>query len=82
VAVPGEARHLAEVGEELLHLAHHPVEIPALPHERIVAMGRLKLLARAAGACAAFCLYVWFAAVRNREEVLRRKARRRSQGPR
>jgi hypothetical protein len=66
---------VAQVGEELLHLAGQPVDVAALVHARIVAMGTLpKALALVTG----FLAYLWVAAVRYAPGVRARKAARRS----
>jgi hypothetical protein len=66
---------LAEVGEELLHLAHELVGILGGTHAIMVAVGRLLKLA---GAAVALLLYVWAAGVRAAPGIRARKAARRS----
>ena len=64
-----------EVGEQLLHLARQAVDVPPLPHARIVAMARRRA---AAGAGVGFLAYLWVAAVRAAPGIRARKAARRS----
>jgi hypothetical protein len=75
-ATPGgdQARYLAEVGEELFHLALEAVSVLARVHGTIVPMARLL---KVAAAGLAFALYVWVAAVKNRDLVNERKRSRR-----
>ena len=69
-----EPRHLAEVGEELLHFGLHTVDVPA-GHETIVPMGRIL---KASGLALGFVAYLWVAGVRNADRVKSRKAARRA----
>jgi len=68
-----EPRHLAEIGEELLHLRLQAVRVLARAHETIVPMERILKVAVPA---AAVVLYVWFAAVKNAHSVQERKRAR------
>jgi hypothetical protein len=72
---PAPEARLAEVGEELLHLAHELVGILGGTHAIMVAVGRLLKLA---GAAIALLLYVWAAGVRAAPGIRARKAARRS----
>jgi hypothetical protein len=66
---------LAEVDEQLLHLALQAVDVPFRGHATILAVGRI-LKVGAAGL--ALLLYVWVAAVRRAPVVRARKAARRA----
>jgi hypothetical protein len=68
-----EPRHLAEIGEELLHLRLQTVSVLARAHETIVPMSSIL---KASGAAVAFVLYVWFAAVKSADLVKERKRSR------
>jgi hypothetical protein len=71
----GRDAMMAEVGEELLHLGLEPVEVSAVSHATIVAVGRIL---KAAGAAVGLLLYVWVAAVRLAPGIRARKAARRA----
>ena len=64
---------MAEVGEELLHLQLEAIELLARAHETIVPVGRIL---KVAGAAFGLLLYLWFAGVRNVDEVKERKRSR------
>ena len=66
---------VAEVCEQLLHLALDAVDVTALGHATIVAVARILKLA---GAAVGVLLYVWVAAVRLAPTVRARKAARRA----
>jgi hypothetical protein len=66
----GETRHLAEVGEKLLHLLLQPIHVFPIGHGTIVAVRRAFKIAVAG---LAFLLYLWFAGVRYAAEARRRK---------
>ena len=79
-----EARHLPEIGEQLLDLALQLVEIPlvchlrqAYPRRSLLGMARIRRLVKLAAAAFALLLYVWYAAVRHAPQVKRQKRTRR-----
>ncbi len=74
-ATRDEARNLAQIREQLLHLGLHAVDVPASGHETIVPMPRIF---KSAPFMLGVLGYLWVAGVRNLDEVKERKLARRA----